>query len=160
MDKEEQVLMGLRNLVNKMAWINKPKMEKRLEGYKSSEVHCIEYLGKNADSNVTRLAESFYMTTGAISKLTKKLIKKGVIESYKKPDNKKEIYFRLTKEGQKIFNVHEELHKEFQERDKSVFDQMTKEQYDSMISFMDSYSNHLDEEMKKIDENSESEKVE
>lgn len=160
MDKEEQVLMGLRNLVNKMAWINKPKMEKRLEGYKSSEVHCIEYLGKNADSNVTRLAESFYMTTGAISKLTKKLIKKGVIESYKKPDNKKEIYFRLTKEGQKIFNVHEELHKEFQERDKSVFDQMTKEQYDSMISFMDSYSNHLDEEMKKIDENSESEKFE
>lgn len=154
MDKEEQVLMGLRNLVNKMAWINKPKMEKRLEGYKSSEVHCIEYLGKNTDSNVTRLAESFYMTTGAISKLTKKLIKKGVIESYKKPDNKKEIYFRLTKEGQKIFNVHEELHKEFQERDKSVFDQMTKEQYDSMISFMDSYSNHLDEEMKKIDENS------
>ncbi len=78
MDKEEQVLMGLRNLVNKMAWINKPKMEKRLEGYKSSEVHCIEYLGKNTDSNVTRLAESFYMTTGAISKLTKKLIKKGL----------------------------------------------------------------------------------
>jgi DNA-binding MarR family transcriptional regulator len=160
MDKEEQVLMGLRNLVNKMAWINKPKMEKRLEGYKSSEVHCIEYLGKNADSNVTRLAESFYMTTGAISKLTKKLIKKGVIESYKKPDNKKEIYFRLTKEGQRVFNVHEELHKEFQERDKSVFDQMSKEQYDSMISFMENYSKHLDEEMKKIDEDSESEKFE
>lgn len=160
MDKEEQVLMGLRNLVNKMAWINKPKMEKRLEGYKSSEVHCIEYLGKNTDSNVTRLAESFYMTTGAISKLTKKLIKKGVIESYKKPDNKKEIYFRLTKEGQKIFNIHEELHKEFQERDKSVFDQMSKEQYDSMISFMENYSKHLDEEMKKIDEDSESEKFE
>lgn len=160
MDKEEQVLMGLRNLVNKMAWINKPKMEKRLEGYKSSEVHCIEYLGKNTDSNVTRLAESFYMTTGAISKLTKKLIKKGAIESYKKPDNKKEIYFRLTKEGQRVFNIHEELHKEFQERDKSVFDQMSKEQYDSMISFMVSYSNHLDKEMKKIDEDSESEKFE
>jgi DNA-binding MarR family transcriptional regulator len=160
MDKEEQVLMGLRNLVNKMSWINKPKMEKRLEGYKSSEVHCIEYLGKNADSNVTRLAESFYMTTGAISKLTKKLIKKGVIESYKKPDNKKEIYFRLTKEGQKVFNIHEELHKEFQERDKSIFDQMSKEQYDSMITFMENYSKHLDEEMKKIDEDSESEKFE
>lgn len=160
MDKEEQVLMGLRNLVNKMAWINKPKMEKRLEGYKSSEVHCIEYLGKNTDSNVTRLAESFYMTTGAISKLTKKLIKKGVIESYKKPDNKKEIYFRLTKEGQRVFNIHEELHKEFQERDKSVFDQMSKEQYDSMISFMENYSKHLDEEIKKIDKDSESEKFE
>ena len=35
------------------------------------------------------------MTRGAISKITKKLIKKGIIESYQKPDNKKEIYFRL-----------------------------------------------------------------
>ena len=33
------------------------------------------------------------MTSGAISKIAKKLIKKGIIESCQKPDNKKEIYF-------------------------------------------------------------------
>ncbi len=37
---------------------------------------------------------------------------------------------------------------------------MSKEQYDSMISFMENYSKHLDEEMKKIDDDSESEKFE
>ena len=96
MKKEEQVMMGLRDLLNKMASLNKSKMKDSFDDYKSSEVHCIEYIGRNVDSNVTKLAESFYVTRGAISKLTKKLIKKGIIESYQKPDNKKEIYFSLT----------------------------------------------------------------
>ena len=101
MNKEEQVIMGFRDLYNKMASLNKVKMKDSLKDYKSSEVHCIEYIGSNADSNVTKLAESFYMTRGAISKLTKKMIEKGIIESYQKPDNKKEIYFRLTEQGKR-----------------------------------------------------------
>ena len=150
MNKEEQVIMGFRDLLNKMVWLNKFKMEDSLKGYKSSEVHCIEYIGRNVDSNVTKLAESFYMTSGAISKITKKLIKKGIIESYQKPDNKKEIYFRLTEQGKVIYKIHEELHKEFQERDKAVFEQVTEEQFDSMLSFVEKYSRHLDAEIKKL----------
>lgn len=149
MNKEEQVMMGFRDLLNKTVWLNKFKMEESLKGYKSSEVHCIEYIGRNADCNVTKLAEYFYMTRGAISKITKKLIKKGVIESYQKPDNKKEIYFRLTEKGKGVYNIHEELHKEFQERDKVVFEKVTDEQFDSMISFVENYNQHLDEQIKK-----------
>lgn len=149
MNKEEQLTMGFRDLYNKMISLNKDKMEDALKGYKSSEVHCVEYIGKNADSNVTKLAESFYMTRGAISKITKKLIEKGLIESYQKPDNKKEIYFRLTEQGKVIYNIHEELHNEFQERDKAVFEQVTEEQFDSMLSFVEKYNTHLDAEIKK-----------
>lgn len=149
MNKEEQVMMSLRELFDKMAWLNKFKMEDSLKGFKSSEVHYIECIGKNADSNVTKLAESLYMTRGAISKITKKLIKKGVIESYQKPDNKKEIYFRLTEQGKKIYKIHEDLHKEFQERDKVVFEQVTEEQFESMLSFFKNYIKHLDTEIKK-----------
>ena len=149
MSKEDQVIMGFRDLLNKMTSLNKSKMEDSLKGYKSSEVHCIEYIGRNLDSNVTKLAESFYMTRGAISKITKKLIKKGIIESYQKPDNKKEIYFRLTSKGKVINKVHEELHKEFQERDKAVFEQITEEQFDIMLNFVESYCRHLDTEIKK-----------
>ena len=150
MNKEEQVKMRFRDLYNKMAWLNKLKMEDSFNGYKSSEVHCIENIGRNVDSNVTKLAESFYMTRGAISKMTKKLIKKGVIESYQKLDNKKEIYFRLTEQGQVIYKVHYKLHKEFQERDKAIFEQVTEEQFDNMLSFVEKYSRHLDSEIKKL----------
>jgi len=149
MNKEEQVIMGFRDLLNKMVSLNKFKMEDSLKGYKSSEVHCIEYIGRNVASNVTKLAETFYMTRGAISKLTKKLIKKGLIESYQKPDNKKEIYFRLTPQGKLINKVHKELHKEFQERDKAVFEQVSEEQFDIMLSFVEKYRRHLDAEIKK-----------
>ncbi|MDU1540093.1 MAG: MarR family transcriptional regulator [Paeniclostridium sordellii] len=149
MNKEEQVIMGFRDLFNKMVWLNKFKMEDSLKSYKSSEVHCIEYIGRNVDSNVTKLAESFYMTRGAMSKITKKLLKKGIIESYQKPDNKKEIYFRLTEQGKEVYKIHEKLHKEFQERDKVVFEQITEEQFYSMLSFIEKYSKHLDSEIKK-----------
>jgi DNA-binding MarR family transcriptional regulator len=150
MNKEEQVEMSFRELLSKMASLNKFKMKESLKGYKSFEVHCIEYIGRNVDSNVTKLAESFYVTRGAISKITKKLIKKGLIESYQKPDNKKEIYFRLTEQGKGISRLHEELHKEFQERDKAVFEQVTEEQFDSMLGFVEKYSRHLDTEIKKL----------
>ncbi|WP_330513899.1 MarR family transcriptional regulator [Paraclostridium sordellii] len=142
--------MGVRELFNKMVWLNKFKMEKSLKEYKSSEVHCIEYIGRNVDTNVTKLAEYFYMTRGAMSKLTKKLIKKGVIESYQKSDNKKEIYFRLTEQGKEVYITHEKLHKEFQERDKAIFEQVTEEQFDSMLNFIEKYSSHLDGEIKKL----------
>lgn len=147
MNKEEQLITGFRDLFNKLVWLNKFKMEDSLKGYKSSEVHCIEYIGKNADANVTKLAASFYMTSGAISKLTKKLIEKNVIESYQKPDNKKEIYFRLTAQGQAVYSIHESLHKEFQERDKVVFELVTQAELDGMLRFVDQYRQHLDAEI-------------
>ncbi|WNS45146.1 MarR family transcriptional regulator [Paenibacillus sp. MMS20-IR301] len=149
MNKEDLVMNEFRNVFNKMAWLNKNKMEVALEGYKSSEIHCIEYIGKHADSNVTRLAEAFYMTNGAISKIAKKLMAKGLIESYRKPDNKKEIYFRLTGLGEEVFTIHEDLHQEFRERDQEIFAQVTDAQFDSMLHFMERYSRHLDTEIEK-----------
>ncbi|TFJ72408.1 MarR family winged helix-turn-helix transcriptional regulator [Carnobacterium maltaromaticum] len=150
MNKEEQIKVGFRELYDKMSWLNRRKMEDSLKGYTSSEVHCIEYIEKNKDSNVTKLADSFYMTRGAISKLTKKLIKKELIESYQKSDNKKEIYFRLTEKGRAVYDIHEKLHNEFSERDKVVFEQVTEEQFNSMLHFVELYSHHLDKEIKKV----------
>lgn len=154
MNKEEQVIEGFRDILNKLICLNKFKMEESLKGYQSSEVHCIEYLGRNEgrneESNVTKLAESFYMTRGAISKMTKKLAEKGAIESYQKPENKKEIYFRLTAQGKSVYHIHEQLHKEFQERDKAVFAQIADEQFDQILDFVEKYCNHLDAEIKKV----------
>ncbi|MEF9936167.1 MarR family winged helix-turn-helix transcriptional regulator [Carnobacterium sp.] len=157
MNKEEQIKVGFRELYDKMSWLNRRKMEDSLKGYTSSEVHCIEYIEKNKDSNVTKLADSFYMTRGAISKLTKKLIKKELIESYQKSDNKKEIYFRLTEKGRTVYDIHEKLHNEFSERDKVVFEQVTEEQFNSMLHFVELYSQHLDKEIKKVTLNTKSE---
>ncbi|MFV0559455.1 MAG: MarR family transcriptional regulator [Enterococcus sp.] len=149
MDQEEQLAVAIRQLFDKMAWLNKATMEERLKGYADSEVHCIEAIGLMKDPNVTRIAEFVYMTRGAISKLTKRLIKKELIESYQKKENKKEIYFRLTEKGQSIFAIHAQLHKEFRKRDKPIFDQITDDQRAEIQEFIALYGEHLDKEIKK-----------
>lgn len=148
MDKEEQFALAVRQVFDKQAWLNKEKMEKKLRDYTPSEVHCIEAINKTAEPNVTKLAETLYMTRGAISKLTKKLIQKGLIASYRKPENKKEIYFRLTAKGSAVNKIHDELHAEFWQRDKAIFDQLTPEQLAAMSAFVQAYSEHLDTEIK------------
>lgn len=99
MNKEEQVIVGFRDLFNKMVWLNKDKMEDSLKGYKPSEVHCIEYIERNVDSNVTKLAESLYMTTGAISKITKKLIKKALSKATRSWITRKKSILGLLRKG-------------------------------------------------------------
>ena len=150
MSKGEQVIKVFWDLLNKMMWLNNYKMKISLKDYKPSEVHCIEYIAKNTDTNVTKLAQSFCMTTGGITKITKKLINKGLIESYKKPNNKKEIYFRLTDQGIEVYKVHEKLHREFQERDKNVFEQFSDEEFEMMLKFGQLYNKHLDTEITKL----------
>ena len=78
-------------------------MEEALKGNKPSEVHCIEAIEELNEPNVRRLTEALFMTRGAISKLTKRLEQRGLID-YKNPNNKKEVYFRLTEAGQQIPN--------------------------------------------------------
>ncbi|CAM3994589.1 MarR family winged helix-turn-helix transcriptional regulator [Saccharibacillus endophyticus] len=149
MNQQERILEEFRAVFNKLVWLNRSEMEEALKGHKPSEVHAIEYIGKHSDPNVTRLAEAFYMTRGAISKITKKLLDKGLIESYQSPDNKKEIYFKLTAQGREVFEIHENLHRSFRERDDAVFEKITDEQFESMSRFLDAYTRHLDTEIHK-----------
>lgn len=149
MSRQERMIAGFRDVMDKISWLNGQKMKAAFEGFNPSEIHSIEYIGKNPDSNVTRLAETFYQTRGGISKITKKLMQKGMIESYQKPDNKKEIYFRLTPQGESVYQVHAKLHAEFNARDKAVFEQLTEEQSRIILDFFKNYSQHLDAEIEK-----------
>jgi DNA-binding MarR family transcriptional regulator len=149
-DKGEQVLSGFWEIFNKRSLLDGVKMKELLKDFYPSEIHCVDHIGKNAESNVTKHAESFNMTRSAISKKTKKMIAKNLIESYRIPDNKKEIYFRLTEYGQKIFEIHEKLHEESQERDRPVLEKMTEEQYNVMLAFAEMYNKHLDMEIEKL----------
>jgi DNA-binding MarR family transcriptional regulator len=120
MDRRQQLVSELMDLCHEITWLNKPVLEKALSDYTLSEIEMIEHIALIPYANVTKLAAASYMTRGAISKLAKKLIKKELIESYQQAENKKEIYFRLTKSGQEINQIHQELHQTFLERDKTL----------------------------------------
>lgn len=154
MNKETQVIMGINNLYNKIGWLNKLKLEESIKAinlYTNSEIACIEYIGDNGDANITKLAKACFMTRSGLSKLTKKLEKKGLIERYKKIDNKKEVYFNLTKAGEEVYQLHEDMTNKFLERDRAAFDKTTENFLDEILIFFDDYDKHLDDELNKID---------
>lgn len=143
MDKRQELISQMIDLSNEIEWFNRPTLEERLKEYPLSEIELIEKIGTIPNANVTKLASASYMTRGAISKLTKKLLSKDLIESYQIEDNKKEIYFRLTSKGEKIRKVHSDLHMTFLQRDKIVFEGMTNEEFDTIFRFIGKYREHI-----------------
>lgn len=143
MDKRQQLMSEFMDLSNEIIWLNKPELEAALKGYTLNEIEVIEHIALIPNVNVTKLAAASYMTRGAISKLTKKLLAKNIIESYQLVENKKERYFRLTPVGQKVNDIHQELHQSFLERDKEVFKNMTEDEYNTIFRFIGRYRHHL-----------------
>ncbi len=143
MDKRQQLVSEMMDLSNQIIWLNKPELEAVLSDYTLSEIELIENIARIPKANVTKLATASYMTRGAISKLTKKMIQKNLIERYQQAENKKEIYFRLTEAGETVERIHQQLHHSFLERDKEVFVNMTQEEFDTIFRFIGRYRQHL-----------------
>ena len=114
------------------------------------EVHCIELIEKMEDANVTKLSKCFKMTRGAISKTIKKLIEKGAVAIYQKPENKKEIYYKLTEIGMSIYLEHEEMHKSRIERDCVIFNKLSIEEKNEFINILSKVYEQLAVELKNI----------
>ena len=115
------------------------------------EVHCIELIESINDANVTKLSKAFKMTRGAISKIAKKLLEKGSIEIYKNPENKKEIYYKLTEIGKYINLQHEKMHRERIERDSIIFNQLSENEKDTLNKLLNKVYDQLANELKKLE---------
>jgi DNA-binding MarR family transcriptional regulator len=75
-----------------------------------AECHVVDCIERNEQLNTTALAKTLNITKGGISKIAAKLLKKGLIEVQRLANNQKEIYYRLTPLGVKIFQAHAGLH--------------------------------------------------
>lgn len=148
MEKSEQIMVGITDFNHKLLLSRKPIMERVLSGFSLSEISLIEYIASYPETNVTQIAAALYMTRGAISKLTKKLESRGILNSYQKNDNKKEIHFTLTVAGQEVEDRHRKLHQTFISNDKPVFQSFSDEELDIVIRFLNCYNQHLEEELK------------
>ena len=107
-----------------------------LDGLNLAEVHCIDQIGAADPANVTRIADAMRLTRGAISKITKKLLCKGLIESYQRPGNNKEIYFRLTAGGRQIFEEHRVCHVKARQDKLSVLAGYNDEEQAAILKFL------------------------
>jgi len=86
------------------------------EPLNTAAIHLIDVIGKHPDYNATQIAEVLGNTKGAVSQMTAKLERKGLIRRQKSTANEKELTFLLTESGQKVFDGHERLHAELYQR--------------------------------------------
>ena len=100
-----------------------------------AEVHCIDWIGMIDHPNVTKISEKMGLTRGAISKISKKLLSKGLIENYQEPDNNKEIYFQLTESGQSVYDKHKKIHNRARQEWLDFFEHYSDEEQAAILRF-------------------------
>lgn len=143
--KEHQILLEeIASMLRRQELLTKLTESVCLEEYSYSETHCIDYIGKTDLPNVTKIAENMQMTRGAISKMTKKLLVKGLIEKYTLESNKKEVYFKLTESGMELYKEHEKRHRLWEQRDSQFLAQYSLEEVAIITKFMQEFNRYLE----------------
>ena len=143
-DNINSIMESFKEIYEKEETLGKISFKGEYEDYGISEIHCIDFIGKIKDPNVTKISQSMNMTRGAISKISKKLLNNNLVDKYKKPDNDKEIYFKLTKLGEKLYKHHEIKHKQWEERNNEFFKDIDKEEQEIVASFLKKFNDYLD----------------
>ena len=108
-----------------------------------NEVHAIQCIGSTDRANVTRITKYLKITKGAVTKITKRLISNGYLNSYQVEENRKEKYFKLTDKGKTIFDKHEVIHAEAFQRNKKIFEQFDDDSKDIIFKFLTVLKNDL-----------------
>ncbi len=113
-----------------------------LRNFTVNEMHCIDYIGKLENPNVTKLSDALNLTRGGVSRLIKRLITQSAIKTYTNNRNKKEIYYSLTPLGEKVFVAHEHLHNACHKYDSQFFKQFSQEEQEIAVRFIQQYIEH------------------
>jgi len=145
-------LLSLFETTNKLDGAYKETFGDILAEYTYTEMHCIDCIGKIKNPNVTKIAQSLNLTKAAISKSIKKLLTKKSIKTYKNPDNKKEIYYKLTEIGKEVFEKHSVMHELWCTKDEEFFKKFNKRDLEITLKVLIEYNKTLKSRLKNIKE--------
>lgn len=150
MREQELLLKELALMLERQDMLSKLTESQCLDEYGYSETHCIDFIGRLELPNVTKVAEHMGMTRGAISKMTKKLLEKGLIEKYTLETNKKEVYFSLTKQGRLLFEEHAKRHERWENRDMEFLSRYSTGEVCMVYKFMKEFNEYLEGQIEEL----------
>ena len=145
-----EILSLFAKYMEKQEVLSKMTESEELHGYNYSEIHVIAAIGDMELPNVTGISQAMHMTRGAISKITKRLMKNGLIESYMIEGNNQKVFFKLTDKGQELYKEHEIRHNLWLERDNAFLQKYSKGELDEIQQFMMDFNNYLENKIAEI----------
>jgi len=113
-----------------------------------TEVHCLHWIGTLDHPNVTRIARQMQMTRGAITKITRKLMGRAFVESFRKPGNEKELYFRLSGGGVALFEEHRRQHEQARREKLELLQAFSPGEQTAILGFLEGVNLQLDAKLK------------
>ncbi len=146
MDNAKEIIRSLTRIQERSS-IFEHHQEEIFAGINLAEAHCIDKIGSMDYANVTKVAAEMGMTRGAISKISKKLLNKKLIDSYQKPENNKEIYFCLTEQGQKIYNEHKKCHNQANEEKLALLSTYSEDEQSIILRFLNDINRKYDKKL-------------
>ncbi|MHB9293296.1 hypothetical protein Holit_02417 [Hollandina sp. SP2] len=116
-----------------------------------AEVHLLEAIKAQEGANVSELARHLGMTSGAVSQVTKKLLDKGLIEAYRKPGNRKEVFSRLTPLGEQVCEGHQKHHENMVTVLREFMARLKRKETQIVFDFLDAVSRGIEEVIDKAE---------
>lgn len=149
---ESSMIKQLQMLYEKQDILSKLRDHTLYTNLNLSEVHCLEVIYRLDTPNASEIGVNLQVTRGAVSKIIKKLVSKGFVETFQKPENKKEKFHRLTEQGIIIAKKHRQAHEEWEKEDLQFIDtigEIDKEIVENFLKKFNSYLEQLIEEKTK-----------
>ncbi|PAY14585.1 MarR family transcriptional regulator [Bacillus sp. 7705b] len=111
-----------------------------------TSIHVIDCIGQHEPINNTGIAKKMNLSKANVTKISTKLIKEEFINSYQLTDNKKEVYFKLTRKGRQIFDLHEKLHKKKELAFYQFLDSFSQDEQHAVLKFLEQLTSRLEAE--------------
>lgn len=106
--------------------------------------HVLDILSVNSELTGARIAKKLGVTRGGVTRAARKMVGEGLIEAVQHEDNKKNIYYQITKSGQKLVEWHTKMYDElYQQLEKKIEDEFTLEELDTIIRFLTEIKGHI-----------------
>lgn len=144
------LLNEFKKFLEKQDMLSNLTEHEKLHNHSYSKIHVIDAIGSLEHPNVTTIATYLHMTKGAISKIITKLKQEDIITTYSLPPNKQKIFYSLTKTGLFLYEEHKKRHQLWLKRDQQFLDQFSKQQLQSIESFMQQYNIYLEQQIKEL----------
>lgn len=110
-----------------------------------STIHVLDCIGNHEPINHTAIAEKLNLSKASITKISTKLLAGGFINRVQLNDNRKEVYFRLTPEGNKLFKLHEALHHKEEQRFLRFLDGFSESELGAILKFFHGMAEQINE---------------
>lgn len=133
MDITKDIIFALKKIQDSTEFFDSSTIASTLS---LSQVHCIAVIGDIKEANVTKISYELAMTTGAITKMCKKLLNENLVEKFQNARNNKEIYYRLTKSGRQVYEVHKQIHDKAYQDKKSLLDKYSEDEKAIILGFL------------------------